>query len=60
MSKRPKQVSMFFDAAHSMSLEIIDFQICFSPGFVMQLKQARQESFRCIAGLNLALASILL
>ena len=24
MSRRPKQVSLFFDAAHSMSLEVID------------------------------------
>ena len=25
MSKRPKQVSLFFDAAHSTSSEVIDF-----------------------------------
>ena len=33
MSKRLKQVSLFFDAAHSMSSEVIDFHIWFSPDF---------------------------
>ena len=51
---------MFFDAAHSMSSEVIDFHVWFSPGFQMQWKQARQESFGCIARLNSSLASILL
>ena len=33
MSKRPKQVSLLFDAAHSTSSEVLpDFQIWFSPG----------------------------
>ena len=36
MSKRPKQVSPFFDAAHSTSSEVLDFQIWFSQGFLMQ------------------------
>ena len=27
ISKRPKQVSLFFDAAHSVSPEVIDFNI---------------------------------
>ena len=45
MSKRLKQVSLFFDAAHSMSSEVVDFHIRFSPGFLMQHRQARQESF---------------
>ena len=36
MSKRPKQVSLFFDVAHSMRSEVIDFHIWFAPGFLMQ------------------------
>ena len=31
-----KQVSAFFDAAHSMSSEVVDFHVLFSPGFLMQ------------------------
>ena len=36
MSNRLKQVSLFFDAAHSMSSEVVDFHVWFSPGFLMQ------------------------
>ena len=36
ISKRPKQISLFFDAAHSTSSEVIDFHIWFSLGFLMQ------------------------
>ena len=36
MSKRLKQVSLFFDAAHSMSAEVVDFHVWFHPGFLMQ------------------------
>ena len=36
ISKRLKQVSLFFDAAHSMSSEVVDFHVWFSPGFLMQ------------------------
>ena len=36
MSKRLKQVSLFFDAAHSMSSGVVDFYVWFSPGFLMQ------------------------
>ena len=43
-----------------MSSEVVDFHIWFSPGFLMQLRQARQESFRCIARPNSSSASILL
>ena len=35
LSKRPKQVSLFFDAAHSTSSEVVDFHIWLSPGFLM-------------------------
>ena len=33
MSKRLKQVSLFFGAAHSMRSEVVDFHVWFSPGF---------------------------
>ena len=32
MSKRPLQVSLFLVAAHSMTSEVFDFHIWFSPG----------------------------
>ena len=60
MSKRLKQVSLFFDAAPSMSSEVVDFHVWFSPGFLMQWRQARQDSFRCIARPNSSSPSILL
>ena len=31
MSKRLKQVSLFIDAAHSMSYQVVDFHVWFSP-----------------------------
>ena len=49
MSKRPKQVSQFFDAAHSTSSEVFDFQIWFSTGFLMQLCSFRHH-FKTIGG----------
>ena len=60
MSKRPLEVSPFLTAAHSTSSEEFDFQICYSPVFLMQSRQARQDSFRCIARPNSSSASILL
>ena len=36
MSKRLKQVALFFDAAHSMSSEVVDFRVWFLPGFLIQ------------------------
>ena len=45
MIKRLKQDSLFLDAAMSTRSEVIDFHIWFSPGFLMQQRQARQESF---------------
>ena len=52
MSKRPKQVFLFFDAAHSMSSEVIDFHIWFSPGFLMQQRLHRETKF--IVGFDFA------
>ena len=60
MTKRPLQISPFLDAAQSTCSEEIDFRVWFSPGFLMQWKVARQQSFRCIARLNSSWASILL
>ena len=60
MSKRPSQVSSFLAAGQSTSSEVFDFRIWFSPGFLMQWKQARQDSLRCIARPNSSSASILL
>ena len=36
MGKRLQQVALFLDAAQSASSEVIDSQIWFSPGFLMQ------------------------
>ena len=44
-----QQVALFFDAAQFASSEEIDFHIWFSPGFLMLWRQARQDSFRCLA-----------
>ena len=52
MSKRPLQVSPFLAAAQSTSSEVFDFHIWFSPDFLMQSRQARQDSIRCIARPN--------
>ena len=60
MSERPQHVSLFLDATQSMSSEVIDFHIWVSLGFLVQQKQAHQESFRCVARLNSSSASILL
>ena len=62
MSQRPSQVSPFLVAAHSTSSEVrSDFHhIWFSPGFLMQSRQARQDPSRCIARPNSSSASILL
>ena len=45
MNKRLKQVSLFFDAAHSMSSEVVDFHAWFSLSFVMQWMIALQSPF---------------
>ena len=58
MSKRPLQVSPFLAAGQSTSSEVFDFHIWFSPGFVMQWRQARQDSLRYIARPNSSSASI--
>ena len=55
-----QRVSPFFNAAQSTSSEKIDFRVWFPLGFLMQLKVARQESFRCIARPNSSSVSILL
>ena len=60
MSKLLQQVALFFDAAQFASSEEIDFHVRFSPGFLMQWRQTRQESFRCIARLNSPSVSTLL
>ena len=60
MNKRPLQVSPFLDAAQSTSSEVCDFHVWFSRAFVMQYRQTRQDSFRCIARPNSSSASILL
>ena len=60
MSWRPSQVSPFLVAAHSTSSEVFDFQFLFSPGFLMQSKQARLDPLRCIARPNSSSALILL
>ena len=54
MSKRPSQVSPFWAAAQSTSMSD------FSPNFLMEWRQARQEFFRYIARLNSSSTSILL
>ena len=45
MSTRKQRVSPFFHAAQFASPEEIDFHVWFSPGFLLQWRQARQESF---------------
>ena len=60
MSRRPSQVSPLLDAAHSTSPEVLDFQMWFSSGFLMQQTQARQDPLRCIAIPNSSSASTLL
>ena len=49
ISMRKQRVSPLYNAAQFAGSEEIDFRVWFSPGSLMQLRQARQESFRCIA-----------
>ena len=60
MSTRRQRVSPFYRTSQFADSEEIDFHVLFSPGFLMQLKVACQESFRCIARPNSSSASILL
>ena len=47
-----QRVSPFCRTSQCADSEEIDFRVRFSPGFLMQWWQARQDSFRCTARPN--------